>query len=100
LKPDAVAILAPAILNHTADAERFERGEVEELDLEAFAGLAADFLERIPATVRSSRWSWPALRGCAGPALGSQSPRRSRKRWDRSSKAREPGQGQSLGGES
>jgi radical SAM superfamily enzyme len=51
LRPDAVGLVAPAILSGTPAAERYERGEMEEPELEEFASTAARFLELIPASV-------------------------------------------------
>ncbi len=51
LKPDAIGFVAPAIVDGSPEARRFQDGEIEEEDLETFAERAARFLEMIPADV-------------------------------------------------
>ncbi|HEX7879170.1 MAG TPA: hypothetical protein VF720_07150 [Candidatus Eisenbacteria bacterium] len=51
LKPDAVGIKAPAVVAGTSEAELYERGRLDDVELDAFAERAAEFLERIPGDV-------------------------------------------------
>jgi len=51
LKPDAVGLVAPAIVDGSPEALAWQRGEIEEEDLDTFAERAARFLELIPAGV-------------------------------------------------
>lgn len=51
LQPDAVGFVAPVIVDGTVDAARYESGELDEPEIEAFASRVAYVLERIPAIV-------------------------------------------------
>jgi uncharacterized protein len=51
LKPDAVGILAPVIVDGSTEAQALERGEIREPELGEFAARAARFLAAIPAEV-------------------------------------------------